>query len=159
MITGVISGFVANGVFRQFEKNQKLGAIRNKLKTYEGIYDVYHWRDLTTPDACGYQVNLTLDELNGIFRIHQTGNEEVHEIFGDIKINELTFNYGEGNYTHPKKRGNPTGRIQIYLVSDGHINVDKYYLDDQTYQPGFEKWQWKRKCKACTHVRCRRSDE
>ena len=145
VITGVISGFVANGIFRLFETNEKHRTIKKKLSEYEGTYDVYHWRDLTTPDGCGYQVNMTLDNLNGILKIHQTGSEAVHELHGDIKINELTFNYGEGNYTHPQKTGNPTGRIQIYLIGNGVVNVDKYYLDDQTHQPRFEKWQWRKK--------------
>ena len=142
--TGIISGIVANWIYRLFEDKQRLRTITERLKPFEGTYNVYHWRDLTKPDDCKYVVQITVDDQNGVLRIKQTGTEDDHELDGNVKMNDLTFDYGEGNYSHPKKRGTPTGRIQLYLVSQGTINVDKYYLDDSGQKPGFEKWQWRK---------------
>lgn len=143
-ITGIISGFLGNRLFLQFQRENRLRRITENLKHYVGSYNVYHWRDLLNSDGCNYRVKITLDTENSILKIHQTGSESVHELFADIKMNENTFNYGEGNYSHPQKRGNPVGRIQLYLIGNGTINVDKYYLDDEGQRPGFEKWQWRK---------------
>jgi hypothetical protein len=108
---------------------------------------VYHWRDLKTPDRCNYKISIDLNEKLAIFNIHQIGTEDAHELKASIKIDELTFSYGEGNYIHPKKPNNPTGRIQISLVDDGIINVDKAFLDikeSSIFLPGWEKWQWRK---------------
>lgn len=145
VLTGVISGYFANWVFKRNSEEKRNELIRTRLKKYEGQYDVYHWRDLIKPDGCNYQVTIILDDQNAILKIHQVGTEEVHELTADVKMNEMTFNYGEGNYTHTRKRGNPIGKMQVYLVGDGTINVDKFYLDDPGQNPGFEKWQWRKK--------------
>lgn len=144
IVIGIISGFLSNYLFRRYEKANRIKIIHNRLKDYEGKYDVYHWKDLINPDNCNYKISISLDEQNGILKILQAGSEDDHELFGDVKMNESTFTYGEGNYAHPKKQGSPTGRIQLYLVEAGTINVDKYYLDDAGQKPGFEKWQWRK---------------
>lgn len=145
VLTGVISGYFANWVFQRNSEEKRSKLITLNLKKYEGIYDVYHWRDLIKPDSCKYQVTILLEDQNAIFKIHQIGTNDDHELIADVKINEGTFNYGDGNYTHTKKRGNTIGKIQIYLVGDGTINVDKFYLEDSEQKPGFEKWQWRKK--------------
>jgi hypothetical protein len=145
ILTGIISGFLGNRLFIQFQKEYRIKAISKKLRLYEGQYEVYHWRDLLNPDACKYIVTIKLDTKNGILHLHQVGTENVHELIGEVKINEDTFTYGEGNYFHPQRAGRPTGRIQLFLMKNGIINIDKYYLNDTDQIPGFEKWQWRKK--------------
>jgi len=41
----------------------------------------------------------------------------------------------------------PFGRMQLYLMNDNTINVDKTYLDikdDSIFIPTAEKWQWRK---------------
>ena len=114
---------------------------------FEGNYQVYHWRDTIIPDSCNYQINIKLDEKEAIFVVIHKGTKDYDEWESKIKIEEMTFRYGEGNYKHPKKENTPTGRIQIYLINDGVINVDKSYVDmkdKSRFVPEWEKWQWKR---------------
>jgi|GEM_PF-1850430 len=144
ILTGIVSGFVANALYRVFETKKRIRSIRRATTGYIGSYNVFHWRDLQKPDGVGYRVMLTLDQPHQLISLEQTGTEPAHRMLAQVGLNDSTFQFGEGNYSHPEKRGNPTGRIQIFLAGNGIINVDKYYLDDATHQPGYEKWQWRR---------------
>jgi hypothetical protein len=147
VIMGIVSGGITNWLYIDYQKRTRQNNIRKELKKFEGQYNVYHWRDLKRPDGCNYEINISLNEKAAMFNIHQTGTEDAHELIANIKIDELTFSYGEGNYVHPKKPNNPTGRIQVFLIDNGVINVDKTYLDireESIFLPGWEKWQWRR---------------
>jgi len=143
--TGVVSGFTANAFYRLFARKRRLRRIEQATRDYIGEYDVYHWKDLTTPDSVGYRVKITIDRGSQTLRIEQTGAQPVHRLSGEVGLNDSTFQFGEGNYNHPEKTGNPSGRIWFFLAGNGTINVDKYYLDDTTHQPGYEKWQWRKR--------------
>lgn len=146
--TGIFGGFISSKIYQLYEKEKRLETIREELESYVGDYKVYHWRDLTNPDECGYEVTISLDKDKGILKLNQTGKKDVDILTAEVKIDEFTFNYGEGNYIHPKKPKNPTGRMQLYLVQPGTINVDKHYLHDKNdseFVPGWEKWQWRKK--------------
>jgi hypothetical protein len=59
----------------------------------------------------------------------------------------MLLSYGEGIYVHPQKDKMPFGRMQLYLMNDNTINVDKTYLDikdDSIFIPTAEKWQWRK---------------
>ncbi len=145
--TGIFGGFISSKIYQLYEKEKRLETIKNELGNYVGHYKVYHWRDLINPDECGYEVTINLDDEKGILKIDQTGKKDVDILIAEVKIDEFTFNYGEGNYIHPKKLKNPTGRMQLYLVTPGTINVDKHYLHDKNdseFIPAWEKWQWRK---------------
>ena len=142
IVTGLIAGFFANRLYERHQRTSKLDRVRKELRKFIGHYSVYHWGHLDRPDF--YQV--TIEENQGLLRIKQTGTTDDHILEADIKIDEMTFNYGEGNYIHPKKDKRPTGRMILQFVEPGTINVDKYYLDiknNSEFIPGWEKWQWR----------------
>jgi hypothetical protein len=121
--------------------------IINELQKYEGDYKVFHWRDHNTQDGCNYRINIKLDKKNAVFNISQTGNEDSHELVAKIKIEELGYSFGDGNYSHPKRANKEGGRMQIFLIGDGVINVDKTYLclkGESVFSQEWEKWRWEK---------------
>jgi len=63
--------------------------------------------------------------------------EDVHVLEGEVKINDLHLPMARA-ITCIRKKGDTDGRIQLYLSSDGKINVDKYFLDDSLHNT----WIW-----------------
>jgi hypothetical protein len=147
VLIAIVAGLFTNILQGILEQRNRLERINSKLGNYVGNYEVYHWRDLSTPDGCNYKVKVVLNRKTGILEITQSGNHPYDSFTANIKVDEGTLSYGEGIYMHPQKEKNPFGRIQIYLISDNIINVDKTYLDikeDSIFIPGAEKWQWKK---------------
>lgn len=142
IVTGLIAGFIANRQYDKHQKTFKFELVKKELQKFIGTYSVYHLRDLEKPDI----YHVTIEQNQGLLKIKQTGENNDHILEADIKIDELTFTYGEGNYIHPKKDKRPTGRMILYFVEPGTINVDKYFLDiknNSEFIPGWEKWQWR----------------
>jgi len=107
-----------------------------KLISHANEYRAMHMKNKKTS-----QKEVVINILAKSFVTNQSVNyiikQDRHQASG-------IFTYGEGNYCHPKKRGYPNGRMQLYIVSGGIINVDKYYLDDNGQKPGYEKWKWQK---------------
>lgn len=147
VLIAVIAGLFTNFLQGFFEQRNRLERLNRKLGKYVGEYRVYHWRDLFYPDGCNYKIHISLDKKTGILTISQTGNHPYDILTADIKIDETTLSYGEGIYVHPQKDKMPFGRMQLYLMNDNTINVDKTYLDikdDSIFIPAAEKWQWRK---------------
>ena len=148
IVTGIISGFVANKLYTWNAIKKRRTQINKNLGKYAGKYEVYHLgKDLFNPDSCNYEISITHDDKSGILIIHQEGEYDHDELMAQIKIDERTFNHGEGIYTHPKREKNQTGKMSVFLIDNNTINVDKTYLhvkDETIYLQGFEKWQWRR---------------
>lgn len=143
----IITGIITTWLYIYYQKKIKAYTIKKELSKFEGEYFVYHWRDLMNRDTCNYKIVIKLDDRAAILKIHQTGNNDFDELVAEIKVDELTFSYGEGNYIHPQKQNTPTGRMQLFLIEEGIINVDKSYLDikeKSIFLPGWEKWQWRK---------------
>ena len=147
IVTGIISGFVANKLYTWNATKRRENLVKKNLSRFTGKYDVYHLsKDLLKPDACNYKITITHEEKAGILIINQSGEHDHDELVAQVKIDELTFNYGEGIYTHPKRHKNQTGRLAVFLIDENTINVDKTFLDvkENGYLQGFEKWQWRK---------------
>lgn len=148
IVTGIVSGVITSLVYNNYQRIQRLEKIASELNSFVGKYDVYHWRDLTKPDTCNYQIIIELDKKNASLAIHQIGMNDYDELVAQIKIEEQTFTYGEGNYIHPKKENTPTGRMKLFLIDKTTINVDKtysYMKDESNFLPAWEKWQWRKR--------------
>jgi len=147
VLIAVVAGLFTNILQGSLEQKNRLDRINNKLRKYVGEYQVYHWRDLSQPDGCNYKIKIALDYKTGILTINQSGDHPYDAFTADIQINETALSYGEGIYMHPQKEKTPFGKIQIYLVSENTINVDKTYLDikeESIFTPAAEKWQWRK---------------
>jgi hypothetical protein len=147
LLLGIVSGLLTTIIQAYYQRFKRLNRIKKELKDFEGNYQVYHWRDTITPDKCNYQISIKLNNDEASFLVEHKGANDYDEWESKIKIEEMTYRYGEGNYKHSKKENTPTGRIQIYLIGDGIINVDKSYIDikeGSVFIPEWEKWQWKK---------------
>jgi hypothetical protein len=147
LLLGIVSGLLTTIIQFYYKRQTRLNRIQKELKKFEGNYQVFHWRDTINPDKCNYQISVRLDKDEASFFVVHKGKNDYDEWESKIKIEEMTFRYGEGNYKHNKKENTPTGRIQIYLIDDGIINVDKSYIDikeGSLFVPEWEKWQWKK---------------
>jgi hypothetical protein len=147
VLIAIVAGLITNILQDFFEQKNKLYRYNRKLSKYVGEYDVYHWNNLSRPDACDYKIHINLDHNTGILTITQTGHHAYDALTANIKMDELTLSYGEGLYVHPQKEKNPFGRIQLFLISDTIINVDKTYMDikeGSIFLPAAEKWQWRK---------------
>lgn len=143
IVTGLIAGLFANKLYERHQRSAKLDLIKKELLKFTGNFSVHHWGQLEKADF--YQV--TIEEKQGLLLVKQIGTTDEHILEANLKVDEFTFNYGEGNYIHPKKAKRPTGRMTIQYVEPGIINVDKYYIDiknNSEFVPGWEKWQWRK---------------